>query len=56
MGLLDKLKNLFTDEEEIIETQEIEVEEEPKVEEPPKLPTFMREKIEKEEKQINILE
>ena len=56
MGLLDKLKNLFTDEEEIIETQEIEVEEEPKVEEPPKLPTFMREKIEKEEKKINILE
>lgn len=56
MGLLDKIKNLFTDEEEIIETQEIEVEEEPKVEEPPKLPTFMREKIEKEEKQINILE
>lgn len=54
MGLLDKLKNLFTDEEEIIETQEVEVEEE-KVEEP-KLPTFMREKIEKEEKQINILE
>ena len=56
MGLLDKLKNLFTDEEEIIETQEIEVEEEPKVEETPKLPTFMREKIEKEEKKINILE
>ena len=54
MGLLDKIKNLFTDEEEIIETQEIEIEEE-KVEEP-KLPTFMREKIEKEEKQINILE
>ena len=54
MGLLDKIKNLFTDEEEIIETQEIEVEEE-KIEEP-KLPTFMREKIEKEEKQINILE
>ena len=54
MGLLDKLKNLFTDEEEIIETQEIDVEEE-KVEET-KLPTFMREKIEKEEKQINILE
>ena len=54
MGLLDKIKNLFTDEEEIIETQEIEVEEE-KVEET-KLPTFMREKIEKEEKQINILE
>ena len=56
MGLLDKLKNLFTDEEEIIETQEIEIEEEPKVEETPKLPTFMREKIEKEEKKINILE
>ena len=56
MGLLDKIKNLFTDEEEIIETQEIEVEEEPKVEETPKLPTFMREKIEKEEKKINILE
>jgi len=55
MGILDKIKNLFTDEEEIIETQEIEVEEEVQ-EDPPKLPTFMREKIEKEEKQVNILE
>lgn len=51
MGLLDKIKNLFTDEEEIIETEEIEAEEEKKeeVEEHP-LPTFMREKIEKEER------
>ena len=57
MGLLDKLKNLFTDEEEIIEEEEIDVEdaEEEEVEEN-KLPTFMREKIEREEKQINILE
>lgn len=59
MGLLDKLKNLFTDEEEIIETEEVEVENNVEIEEPieeeSKLPTFMREKIEKEEKQINIL-
>ena len=55
MGILDKIKNLFTDEEEIIETQEIEVDE-PVIETPPQLPTFMREKIEKEEKQVNILE
>lgn len=59
MGLLDKLKNLFTDEEEIIETEEVEVEDNVEIEEPieeeSKLPTFMREKIEKEEKQINIL-
>ena len=61
MGLMDKFKNLFTDEE-IIEEDEFEEEEEPikikeiKKEEPPKkeenkLPTFMREKIEKEEHQ-----
>ena len=57
MGLLDKLKNLFTDEEEIIEEEEVDVEETEEVEEEEnKLPTFMREKIEKEEKQINILE
>lgn len=58
MGLIDKFKNLFTDEE-IIEEEEEVVEpvkikqikkEEPKKEEN-KLPTFMREKIEKEEKQ-----
>ena len=50
MGLLDKIKNLFTDEEEIIETEEIEAEEKKEdVEEHP-LPTFMREKIEKEAK------
>lgn len=50
MGLLDKIKNLFTDEEEIIEeTEEIE---EVKEEEHP-LPTFMREKIEREERSIN---
>ena len=54
MGLLDKIKNLITDEEEIIEKEKIEKKKK-KVEEP-KLPTFMREKIEKEEKQINILE
>ena len=68
MGLLDKLKNLFTDEEEIIEEEEVEVaevenkkkekkiekkKEEVKVESHP-LPTFMREKIEKEEKEIEL--
>lgn len=55
MGLMDKFKNLFTDEE-IIEDDEVEEpvkikeikKEEPK--EVNKLPTFMREKIEKEEK------
>ena len=50
MGLMDKFKNLFTDEE-IIEEDEDEVEiKEVKKEEKNKLPTFMREKIEKEEK------
>lgn len=57
MGLMDKFKNLFTDEE-IIEDEEIEEpvkikqikKEEPKKEEN-KLPTFMREKIEKEEQE-----
>lgn len=47
MKLLDKLKDLFTDEEEEIETKEIEIEDE---KEPAKLPTFMRNKIEEEEK------
>ncbi len=46
MKFLDKIKDLFTDEEEVIETQEIEVEEN----EEHKLPTFMRNKIEEEEK------
>lgn len=45
MGFLNKIKDLFIDEEEIIEEQEIEVEKK----EEHKLPTFMREKIEKEE-------
>lgn len=57
MGLLDKFKELFTDEEEVYETKEIEIEEQ---EEEHKLPTFMRNKIEKEEKEkerdIRILE
>jgi len=55
MGLFDKIKDLFTDEEEVYETKEIEIEEK---EEEHKLPTFMRNKIEKEEqeKEINILE
>ena len=53
MGLMDKFKNLFTDEE-IIEEDEkadetVEIKEVKKENEPPKLPTFMREKIEKEE-------
>lgn len=47
MKFLDKIKDLFTDEEEIIETQEIEIEE---PEEEHKLPTFMRNKIEEEQK------
>lgn len=53
MGLFDKFKDLFTDEEEVYETKEIEVEEQ---EEEHKLPTFMRNKIEKEEKELKILE
>lgn len=49
---MDKFKNLFTDEEIIEEEEEIEPVEikEVKKEEVDKLPTFMREKIEKEEK------
>ncbi|MGM9881457.1 MAG: hypothetical protein ACI31S_01285 [Bacilli bacterium] len=46
MKFLDKIKDLFTDEEEVIETKEIETEES----EEHKLPTFMRNKIEEEEK------
>jgi len=46
MKFLDKIKDLFSDEEEIIETKEIEVEEE----EEHKLPTFMRNKIEEEQR------
>lgn len=46
MKFLDKIKDLFTDEEEVIETKEIEVEEK----EEHKLPTFMRNKIEEEQK------
>lgn len=46
MGFLDKIKDLFSDEEEVIETKEIEVEEK----EEHKLPTFMRNKIEEEQK------
>ena len=49
MKFFDKLKDLFTDEEEEFETKEIEIEEEK--EEPSKLPTFMRNKIEAEEKE-----
>lgn len=55
MGLMDKFKNLFTDEE-IIEEEEIEPVEikEVKKEEVHKLPTFMREKIEQEEKKLSV--
>lgn len=49
MGLFDKFKDLFTDEEEVYETKEIEVDD--KDEEEHKLPTFMRNKIEMEEKE-----
>lgn len=48
MKFLDKIKDLFSDEEEVIETKEIDVEEEEKEEH--KLPTFMRNKIEEEQK------
>ncbi len=53
MKFLDKIKDLFTDEEEEFETKEIEEEKE----EPAKLPTFMRNKIEEEEKakEVNIM-
>lgn len=50
MGFLDKIKDLFSDEEEVVETKEIEVEEK----EEHKLPTFMRNKIEEEEKREEI--
>ena len=55
MGLMEKFKNLFTDEEiiedeeETVKIKEIKKEEEKTKEH--KLPTFMREKIEKEEKE-----
>ena len=50
MGLMDKFKNLFTDEEIIDEEENESIEiKEIKKEEEHKLPTFMREKIEKEE-------
>ena len=58
MSLLDKVKNLFTDEE-IIEEEDDTVnireikKEEKKEPEEGKLPTFMREKIEKEEREKN---
>lgn len=51
MGILDKLKNLFTDEEIVEETKEIEEEKRPAHE----LPTFMREKIEKQEAKKQII-
>lgn len=47
MKFLDKIKDLFSDEEEVIETKEIEIEED---EEEHQLPTFMRNKIEEEQK------
>ncbi len=54
MKFIDKLKDLFTDEEEVVETKEIELEKEEKEEEEHKLPTFMRNKIEQEEKREEI--
>ena len=48
MKFLDKIKDLFSDEEEVIETKEIEIEE--TEEEEHQLPTFMRNKIEEEQK------
>lgn len=53
MGLLGKLKDLFIDDEETYETKEIEVEEK---EESNTLPTFMRNKIEKDEEERKIQE
>lgn len=53
MGLLNKLKDLFIDEEDTYETKEIEVEEK---EEKNELPTFMRNKIEKDEVENKIKE
>ena len=53
MKFIDKLKDLFTDEEEVVETKEIELEKTEKEEEH-KLPTFMRNKIEQEEKREEI--
>ena len=50
MKFLDKIKDLFSDEEEVIETQEIEIEEPEEEEKEHKLPTFMRNKIEEEQK------
>lgn len=56
MGLIDKFKNLFTDEE-IIEEEindPIEIKEVKKEEEVHKLPTFMRERLDKEEQKENL--
>ena len=53
MGLFSKIKDLLVDDEEVYETKEVEVEER---EEEHKLPTFMRNKIEKEEEEKKILE
>lgn len=50
MKFFDKIKDLFSDEEEVIETQEIEIEEPEEEEKEHKLPTFMRNKIEEEQK------
>lgn len=49
MSLFDKIKDLFTDEEEVYETKEVVAFE--KEEKEDKLPTFMRNKIEKEEQE-----
>ena len=52
MGLMEKFKNLFTDEEVIEEDEPVKIKEIKKEEtKEHKLPTFMREKIEKEEKE-----
>lgn len=51
MKFIDKLKDLFIDEEEVIETTEIDIpdsEEKPKEKETHRLPTFMRNKLEEE--------
>lgn len=53
MKFIDKIKDLFSDEEEVVETKEIDLGEEEEVTEEKqehKLPTFMRNKIEEEAK------
>ena len=56
MGLMNKFKNLFTDEEVIEEDEDEKVEIKEIKKEEPKLPTFMREKIAKESSKPQVME